>query len=313
MVVLPSAAPQIIDFGHAIVLEVLRDRRRWSAVTVPDHIDREGSAMAGEHQAYIGPIVTRNDAMAAGLKRYFTGLPCGHGHFAERYVSGGCAECTSIKRTKWNYANPEKRLLCDRKSREKNHDVTRETQRAYERSPHRMENRRARERVSTKAPLFKSKRRAYSKLPHVREAISIYNITPQAKEIRRVSNARPEAKIRRAAYMRLVRSTPMGCINDRMARGLNRGLSNGKNGEKWESLVGYTKQQLTLHIERQFVKGMNWDNRRQWHIDHIVPLASFIFTSVDDGEFKAAWAITNLRPLWKLKNLQKSSTREFLL
>lgn len=38
--------------------------------------------------------ITRTEARAAGLKRYFTGKPCKRGHVAERYLKGGmCIEC----------------------------------------------------------------------------------------------------------------------------------------------------------------------------------------------------------------------------
>tara|TARA_R100000687_G_C6400655_1_gene141701 strand:+ start:468 stop:800 length:333 start_codon:yes stop_codon:yes gene_type:complete len=42
-------------------------------------------------------IISRKDAKAKGLKRYFTGKPCKHGHVAERYVCGPCVDCTSEK------------------------------------------------------------------------------------------------------------------------------------------------------------------------------------------------------------------------
>ena len=39
-------------------------------------------------------IVTRVEARATGLVRYFSGRKCPHGHVCERYVSsGGCVEC----------------------------------------------------------------------------------------------------------------------------------------------------------------------------------------------------------------------------
>lgn len=39
-------------------------------------------------------IVSRADAKAQGLKWYFTGVPCKHGHIAERQVvNGRCREC----------------------------------------------------------------------------------------------------------------------------------------------------------------------------------------------------------------------------
>jgi hypothetical protein len=38
-------------------------------------------------------IISRKDAIAAGLSRYFTGEPCKHGHMAERRLSGHCIPC----------------------------------------------------------------------------------------------------------------------------------------------------------------------------------------------------------------------------
>src|ERR1700722_17436113 len=38
--------------------------------------------------------ITRAEAIAQGLSKYFTGLPCRNGHTAERYTtSGTCREC----------------------------------------------------------------------------------------------------------------------------------------------------------------------------------------------------------------------------
>lgn len=40
-------------------------------------------------------IVTRTPAAMAGLKRYYTGKPCKHGHYSERWVyNSHCVECT---------------------------------------------------------------------------------------------------------------------------------------------------------------------------------------------------------------------------
>lgn len=46
---------------------------------------------------YSGPIVTRAEAKAQGLKRYFTGVPCNYGHICERYSNDfKCCECSSV-------------------------------------------------------------------------------------------------------------------------------------------------------------------------------------------------------------------------
>lgn len=43
-------------------------------------------------------IITRKQAQAEGLKRYFTGKPCRHGHVAERWVANrGCIECRTAR------------------------------------------------------------------------------------------------------------------------------------------------------------------------------------------------------------------------
>ncbi len=88
-----------------------------------------------------------------------------------------------------------------------------------------------------------------------------------------------------------------------------------KCGEmKEEMLVGYTRDELVSHIERQFSGRMAWHNYgKSWHIDHIVPITAFSFTSPDDVEFKACWALTNLRPLLKKQNLQKHAKRVYLI
>lgn len=42
-------------------------------------------------------IILRKDAKVEGLKRYYTGKPCKHGHIDERTVSSGrCVECDRI-------------------------------------------------------------------------------------------------------------------------------------------------------------------------------------------------------------------------
>ena len=78
---------------------------------------------------------------------------------------------------------------------------------------------------------------------------------------------------------------------------------------------GYTVEDLRVHLERQFLKGMTWENwsRDGWHLEHVLPLASFKFTSPDDLEFRAAWALTNLRPMWATDNIRKGARRLTLL
>lgn len=86
-----------------------------------------------------------------------------------------------------------------------------------------------------------------------------------------------------------------------------------KGGKGWQQLVGYTASDLKRHLERQFTKGMTWDNYGEWHVDHIIPVALFTYTTPDDPDFKACWALTNLRPFWGGDNIRKSDNRLHLI
>lgn len=58
-------------------------------------------------------IIQRNNAKALGLKRYFSGKPCPHGHISERNICGGCIACARTPeyyaRQKVNIENFHKR------------------------------------------------------------------------------------------------------------------------------------------------------------------------------------------------------------
>jgi hypothetical protein len=69
-------------------------------------------------------------------------------------------------------------------------------------------------------------------------------------------------------------------------------------------LVGCTGTELMTHIESLFKPGMSWRNRREWHIDHIIPCSAFDLTT-EQGQ-RAAFHYTNLQPLWARDNLRKS-------
>jgi 5-methylcytosine-specific restriction endonuclease McrA len=50
---------------------------------------------------------------------------------------------------------------------------------------------------------------------------------------------------------------------------------------------------------------MTWDNYGKWHIDHIIPDSHFNYDKIDDEQFKLAWALENLQPLWAAENYRK--------
>lgn len=82
-------------------------------------------------------------------------------------------------------------------------------------------------------------------------------------------------------------------------------LLKGNKNSSTEELVGYSKEELKDHLERQFLPGMSWDNYGDWHIDHIRPLK--YFEEINEITIRQAWCLTNLRPLWARDNLRKNA------
>jgi hypothetical protein len=113
--------------------------------------------------------------------------------------------------------------------------------------------------------------------------------------------------------MRKRRADPLASMHDRIGNYIRQSLGTAKGGKKWSALLGYTAADLARHLEKQFLKGMTWENMSEWHVDHIKPLSSFSITSAEDAEFRAAWALTNLRPLWAFDNLSKGAKVQTLL
>lgn len=68
-------------------------------------------------------------------------------------------------------------------------------------------------------------------------------------------------------------------------------------------IVGCTPQELKIHLEEKFIKDMSWDNQGEWHIDHIIPLAS----AKTEEELYKLCHFTNLQPMWALDNIKKGS------
>jgi len=65
--------------------------------------------------------------------------------------------------------------------------------------------------------------------------------------------------------------------------------------------LGCNIHTLKQHLELQFKNGMNWDNYGDWHVDHIIPLAS----ANTEEELIKLFHYTNLQPLWAEENLSK--------
>jgi len=91
-------------------------------------------------------------------------------------------------------------------------------------------------------------------------------------------------------------------LNGNISSAISFSLNGNKKGCHWENLVGYTLNKLKRHLEKQFTKGMSWDNYGEWEIDHKIPISAFNFDSPEHLDFKRCWALSNLQPMWGTEN-----------
>lgn len=89
-------------------------------------------------------------------------------------------------------------------------------------------------------------------------------------------------------------------VRNRLHKYLNIREITKKN--KTFDIVGCTPTFLKEYLEKQFKDGMSWENRSEWHIDHIIPLSS----AETEEELYELCHYTNLQPLWAEENMKKS-------
>ena len=71
--------------------------------------------MAKPHVPYEGPIVSRKEAQERGEKRYFTGVPCIHGHVDRRNTANRiCSACANARSAIDQKEHPGKRVRLKR-------------------------------------------------------------------------------------------------------------------------------------------------------------------------------------------------------
>lgn len=130
---------------------------------------------------------------------------------------------------------------------------------------------------------------------------------PMIKMMRRQA-ARMRARKHREAL------DPVKKFQINFSNSLNRGLKTERI-QNWEQILGYTFNDLKIHIENLFKPGMSWSNYGRklknsdasWVIDHIIPVSAFKYQSYLDHNYKKCWGINNLQPLWIVENHIKGS------
>lgn len=132
-------------------------------------------------------------------------------------------------------------------------------------------------------------------------------VTPRPKRTREEYQAERRSKHRN-------RKTEHAKFQTRLVKALVRSVG----VEDIEAELPYSIGDLRIHLERQFKPGMSWSNhassfafadkRKKWCIDHIVPKVSF-----HKDDIHAAFALSNLRPIWWKQNMVKAAKRNHLI
>lgn len=92
-------------------------------------------------------------------------------------------------------------------------------------------------------------------------------------------------------------------LKENIVSRMNLALKGKIKSARTEKLLGCTIAELKIYLENKFKEGMSWDNRSEWHIDHIKPCASFDLSK--EEEQKKCFNYTNLQPLWARENILK--------
>lgn len=66
---------------------------------------------------------------------------------------------------------------------------------------------------------------------------------------------------------------------------------------RWSAVLGFTKEQLLAHLEKEMAPDMNLSNYGTvWGVTFHIPRRCYSFASLRDEEFRKCWSLKNLKP-----------------
>ena len=96
-------------------------------------------------------------------------------------------------------------------------------------------------------------------------------------------------------------------LNHRMGNAIFKALKGNKNGRKWETLIGYSLNNLIRRLKKTMPEGYTWADylEGKLHLDHIIPKSVFNYDTPEHPDFKHCWALNNLQLLPAKENIIK--------
>lgn len=152
---------------------------------------------------------------------------------------------------------------------------------------------------------YKTIKKEYYKSAKYKASDKKYRLSEKGRKAYR--RYRMSAKRKETERKRYAKNKISNCVSS----AIRASLKGNKNGHHWENLTGWTLQQFKRRFVQLFKPGMTWENHGAvWEIDHIVPLSVHNITSSECTDFKRAWALSNLQPLFREENQSKRDKLE---
>lgn len=210
------------------------------------------------------------------------------------------SESISEQRKKYRLQNKEKVFAQKKAYREKHKEtITLKKKEYYEQNKEKILQKEKDKRIVNLEKYRKSARDKYHATKHLTvEKRREYSRKNQSKNN---ENKKKYNKTKRATDPRHL---IMGRLRCRLTSAL-KGYGWSKNKSTGD-MIGCSQNEFVKHIESLFTDGMGWQNREQWHLDHIIPLAS----AQNVEEMQNLNHFTNIQPMWAIDNLIKGSKHE---
>lgn len=212
-----------------------------------------------------------------------------------------CKLCDSIHHKKWREEGGERVKVLLKKSKKKHKNKISEERKVIREEKMIEKERLLREKEERKKQREQNKLIKEQKSLEYKKLMEYYK-TDEWKEIKR-QNARVKEYKR---WKRRWNEDELFAIKVRLRNLIRNSFRRGgykKFNTSTEDIVGVNYNEFKIYLESKFIDGMNWDNRGEWHIDHIIPLSS----AKSEEELRKLCHYTNLQPLWEKDNLKKSN------
>ena len=248
-------------------------------------------------------IITRKEAIAQGLKRYFTGKPCKNGHIAERYCSTkSCLTCDQAHSKAWHQAHREEVLARQKVCYEADREEIAARGKVYRQAN--------KDKISARMKVWYA--------INCEKALARHKVYRETNKEKIAASCKAHYKTnfdkiaaRQKAYLA---NSPQARAALNLRTRIRQALSAAKatKSARTLELLGASISEVRAHLEAQFELGMTWDNWSTygWHVDHIKPCASFDLT--DPEQQKACFHYSNLQPLWAKDNLSKNDRLDWV-